>query len=206
VALGLIGKKIGTTQFFSKEGQMVAVTVVETGPCCVVQKKTVKKDGYEALQLGFGNKKAKNVTKPLQGHFKTTGGKAFAILREIRVTDVDNYQVGQDITLSIFKVGDKVKVSGTSKGKGFAGVINRWGFRGGAASHGSMFHRAPGSIGASADPSRVLKGRRMPGHLGTSKVTLKNIEIVDIRTQENLLLLKGAVPGAKNSFVTVYQQ
>jgi large subunit ribosomal protein L3 len=146
------------------------------------------------------------VTKPLQGHFKNTGGKAFAVLREVRVDDVDSYAVGQDITLSIFKVGDKVRVSGISKGKGFAGVMKRWNFRGGTATHGSMFHRAPGSIGASADPSRVLKGTKLPGHLGSEKVTLKNIEIVDIQSQGNLLLLRGAVPGAKNSIITVYRQ
>ena len=124
----------------------------------------------------------------------------------MRIPDADSYQVGQDITLSMFKVGDKVKISGTSKGKGFAGVMKRWNFKGGAKTHGSMFHRAPGSIGASADPSRVLKGMRMPGHMGAAKVTVKNIEVIEIREKENIMLLKGAVPGARNSIVTVYQQ
>jgi large subunit ribosomal protein L3 len=206
VALGLIGKKIGVTQIFSKDGQLVAVTAVQTGPCCVVQKKTAERDGYTALQLGFGSKKAKKVPKPLQGHFKAAGSKPFAVLEEMRIPDVAAYQVGQDITLSMFKVGDKVKISGTSKGKGFAGVMKRWNFKGGAKTHGSMFHRAPGSIGASADPSRVLKGMRMPGHMGAAKVTVKNIEIIEIREKENIMLLKGAVPGACNSIVTVYQQ
>lgn len=206
VALGLIGKKIGLTQIFSKEGQMVSVTAIQAGPCCVVQKKTAERDGYTALQLGFGSKKAKKVSKPLQGHFKAAGSRAFAVLQEVRTADVETYQVGQDITLSMFKVGDKVNISGISKGKGFAGVMKRWNFKGGAKTHGSMFHRAPGSIGASADPSRVLKGRRMPGHMGAAKVTVKNIEVIEIREKENIMLLKGAVPGARNSILTVYPQ
>jgi len=206
VALGLIGKKIGLTQIFSKDGQLVSVTAIQAGPCCVVQKKTAARDGYTALQLGFGSKKAKKVSKPLQGHCKAAGSTAFAVLQEVRIPDADTYQVGQDITLSMFKVGDKVKISGTSKGKGFAGVMKRWNFKGGAKTHGSMFHRAPGSIGASADPSRVLKGMRMPGHMGAAKVTVKNIEVIEIREKENIMLLKGAVPGARNSIVTVYQQ
>ena len=206
MALGLIGKKIGLTQIFSKDGQLVSVTAIQAGPCCVVQKKTAARDGYTALQLGFGSKKAKKVSKPLQGHCKAAGSRAFAVLQEVRIPDADTYQVGQDITLSMFKVGDKVKISGTSKGKGFAGVMKRWNFKGGAKTHGSMFHRAPGSIGASADPSRVLKGMRMPGHMGAAKVTVKNIEVIEIREKENIMLLKGAVPGARNSIVTVYQQ
>ncbi len=206
VALGLIGKKLGLTQIFSKDGRIVPVTVIQAGPCCIVQKKTRDRDGYTALQLGFGSKKSKNISKPLQGHFKTAGTGGFAVLQEVRVDDVSPYDVGKEITLSIFKVGDKVKISGISKGKGFAGVMKRWNFKGGANTHGSMFHRAPGSIGASADPSRVLKGKRMPGHLGAEKVTIKNIEVVEIRAKEHLLLVKGSVPGAKNSIVTVYLQ
>jgi large subunit ribosomal protein L3 len=143
VALGLIGKKIGLTQIFSKEGQMVSVTAIQAGPCCVVQKKTAERDGYTALQLGFGSKKAKKVSKPLQGHFKAAGSRAFAVLQEVRTADVETYQVGQDITLSMFKVGDKVKISGISKGKGFAGVMKRWNFKGGAKTHGSMFIARP---------------------------------------------------------------
>ncbi len=206
MSIGLIGKKIGMTQVFSKEGQMIPVTVVEAGPCCVVQKKTPAKDGYSAVQISFGTKKIKKVTKPLQGHFKASGGKACAVLQEFRADDVEAYQVGQEIPLSIFNAGDKVRVSGINKGKGFAGVIKRWGFKGGTATHGSMFHRAPGSIGASADPSRVLKGKRMPGHLGSKKITVKNIEVVEVRTKENLLLLKGSLPGARNGVVTIYRQ
>ncbi len=206
MVLGLIGKKLGITQIFSRDGQMVPVTVIQAGPCCVVQKKTPEKDGYSALQIGFGDKKLKKTAKPIQGHCKAAGGRAFAILQELRIDNTDAYQVGQDITLSIFKVGDTVKVSGTSKGKGFAGVMKRHNFKGGAESHGSMFHRAPGSIGASADPSRVVKGMRGPGHMGAQKVTMKNLEIIEIREKENLLLLKGSVPGARNSLVTLYQQ
>jgi large subunit ribosomal protein L3 len=185
---------------------MVPVTVIQAGPCCVVQKKTPEKDGYSALQIGFGDKKLKKTAKPVQGHCKAAGGRAFAILQELRIDNTDAYQVGQDITLALFKVGDRVKVSGTSKGKGFAGVMKRHNFKGGAESHGSMFHRAPGSIGASADPSRVVKGMRGPGHMGAQKVTMKNLEIIEIREKENLLLLKGSVPGARNSLVTLYQQ
>ncbi len=206
MALGLIGKKLGLTQIFSKDGRMVPVTVIQAGPCCIVQKKTIDRDGYTALQLGFGSKKSKNVSKPLQGHFKTAGTNVFAVLQEVRIDDVSPYEVGKEITLSIFKVGDKVKITGISKGKGFAGVMKRWNFKGGANTHGSMFHRAPGSIGASADPSRVLKGKRMPGHLGAEKVTVKNIEVMEIREKDNLMLVKGSVPGAKNSIVTVYLQ
>ena len=206
MVLGLIGKKLGITQIFSRDGQMVPVTVIQAGPCCVVQKKTPEKDGYSALQIGFGDKKLKKTAKPIQGHCKAAGGRAFAILQELRMDNIDAYQVGQDITLAIFKVGDTVKVSGTSKGKGFAGVMKRHNFKGGAESHGSMFHRAPGSIGASADPSRVVKGMRGPGHMGAQKVTMKNLEIIEIREKENLLLLKGSVPGARNSLVTLYQQ
>lgn len=206
MALGLIGKKLGLTQIFSKDGRMVPVTVIQAGPCCIVQKKTIDRDGYTALQLGFGSKKSKNVSKPLQGHFKTAGTNVFAVLQEVRIDDVSPYEVGKEITLSIFKVGDKVKITGISKGKGFAGVMKRWNFKGGANTHGSMFHRAPGSIGASADPSRVLKGKRMPGHLGAEKVTVKNIEVMEIREKDNLMLVKGSVPGARNSIVTVYLQ
>ena len=189
MVLGLIGKKLGITQIFSRDGQMVPVTVIQAGPCCVVQKKTPEKDGYSALQIGFGDKKLKKTAKPIQGHCKAAGGRAFAILQELRIDNTDAYQVGQDITLAIFKVGDTVKVSGTSKGKGFAGVMKRHNFKGGAESHGSMFHRAPGSIGASADPSRVVKGMRGPGHMGAQKVTMKNLEIIEIREKDNLLLL-----------------
>lgn len=206
MALGLIGKKLGLTQIFSKDGRIVPVTVIQAGPCCIVQKKTIERDGYSALQLGFGSKKSKNVSKPLQGHFKTAGTNVFAVLQEVRIDDVSSYDVGKEITLSIFKAGDKVKITGISKGKGFAGVMKRWNFKGGANTHGSMFHRAPGSIGASADPSRVLKGKRMPGHLGAAKVTVKNIEVMEIREKDNLMLVKGSVPGARNSIVTVYLQ
>jgi len=203
MVLGLIGKKIGMTQIFSKDGETIPVTVIKAGPCTVIQKKSKDKDGYNALQLGFEEKKWSRVNKPLQGHFKKAGQRAFYHLKEFKVDNIDKYQLGQEITLEIFKVGGKVKVTGKSKGRGFAGVIKRWGFSGGPASHGSMFHRAPGSIGSSAFPSRVFKGKKLPGHYGNKTVTVRNLEIVDIKPEDNLLLLKGAVPGARNSIVII---
>lgn len=206
MALGLIGKKIGMTQVFSSNGELVPVTVIEAGPCTVVQKKTVDRDGYSALQLGYGEKKPEKLNKPLRGHFKHLGGKAFGVLREFRIDATDTYQVGDQIDVSIFKPGEKISVSGISKGKGFAGNVKRWGFNRGPMSHGSKFHRVVGSIGSSAFPSRVFKGKRMPGHLGSEKVTVKNLEVVDLRKDENILLVKGAVPGRRNCIVTILKK
>ncbi len=199
---GLIGKKLGMTQVFSLDGA-VPVTAIQAGPCTVIQKKSAKSDGYEALQLGFGRKKAKNVTKPLQGHFKKADKGIFQVLREFRVDSTETYEVGKEITVDIFEVGDFVDIIGVSKGKGFAGAVKRHGFKGGRMTHGSMFHRAPGSIGASADPSRVFKGKKLPGHLGDRRVTVQNLQIFGVRPEKNLLLVKGAVPGCTNGILLI---
>lgn len=199
---GIIGKKLGMTQVFAEDGAAIGVTAVEVEPSVIVQVKTKEKDGYDSVQLGYGRTKQKNVTKPLQGHFKKANKGNFRVLKEFSV-EAGNFEVGQEIAADIFKPGDFVDVMGTSKGKGFAGVVKRHGFRGGRASHGSMFHRAPGSIGASADPSRVFKGTRMGGHMGNVTKTIQNLQVWQIRPEMNLLLLKGSVPGGKNGFVFI---
>jgi len=191
------------SSLFSPEGQQVPVTVLEIGPCVVTQIKTQVTDGYNALQVGFLPKKTNRVNKPMQGHFKKSGGQAYAFVREIAVDDPSGYTLGQALSVDMFRVGELVDISGLSKGRGFAGVIKRWGFRGGKGSHGSMFHRAPGSIGASATPSKVIKGRKLPGHYGNRRVTVRNLEVVDIRPEENLLIVKGAVPGCRSGLVEV---
>ena len=192
---GIIGKKLGMTQIFHEEGGVVPVTVVQAGPCKVVQIKTSSRDKYTAVQLGFEERDPKRVKKPLQGHFTKAQVPAFRYLKEFRVADADSFQVGQEITVEEFKVGDRVDVTGVSMGKGFMGVVKRWGFRGGRATHGSMFHRAPGSIGASSYPSRVWPGQKMGGHMGDQTTTLQSLEVIDVRPRQNLLLIKGAVPG-----------
>ncbi|MCP4715586.1 MAG: 50S ribosomal protein L3 [Deltaproteobacteria bacterium] len=202
MALGLIGKKLGMTQIYSPQGEAIPVTVIELGPCTVVQKKVDESDGYNALQLGFGDKKIEKCSKPALGHFKKHGDKAYTVLKEFRAKDAE-YQVGDAITTTIFEKGEFVRITGVSKGKGFAGNIKRHGFACGPMTHGSKFHRAVGSSGMSAWPSKVLKGKKMPGHLGTDKVTVKNLEIIETREAENIILLKGAVPGVKNGIVTV---
>jgi large subunit ribosomal protein L3 len=199
----LIGKKVGQTTLFEESGKATHVTVLEIGPCVVIQKKTHDKEGYNALQLGFSEKKEKHTTKALQGHFKKSGATSKRVLKEIRVTDASPFQVGQALTVENFKEVAWVDVTGVSKGKGFQGVVRRHGFRGGRNSHGSMFHRAPGGIGASSDPSRVYPGSRMPGHMGTQKNTVLNLKVVKIDTDNNLLFVKGAVPGADGGIVTV---
>ncbi len=199
---GILGKKLGMTQIFTDEGEMVPVTVIEAGPCTVVRKRTLEKDGYSAIQLGFIEKKMSKVNKPLQGYFKNTG-KAFYILRELRTDNIDNFEVGQEIRVDVFSPGDYVDVTGISKGKGFQGVVKRHGFEGGAASHGSMFHRRPGSIGSSTFPARVWKGKRLPGRMGNRRVTVQNLKVLRVDTRNNLLFIKGAVPGSVNSIVFV---
>lgn len=201
---GILGKKIGMTQVFAADGRRVPVTVVEAGPCTVVQKKTEGTDGYNALQVGFGARKTHRTNKPMMGHFKSADRGAFDHLREISAENVDDYQVGDQIECStVFKAGDIIDVVGTSKGKGFQGVIKRWGFSGGRSSHGSKFHRAPGSIGCSAWPSRVFKGKKMAGQMGNKRVTLQNLEVVEVRPDKNLILIKGAIPGANQSLVVI---
>lgn len=201
---GILGKKLGMTQVFVADGRRIPVTVVEAGPCTVVQKKTESTDGYNALQVGFEAKKSHRVNKPLMGHFKKADQGAFTTLRELAADNVDEYQVGDQVTCdSVFKAGDIVDVTGTSKGKGFQGVIKRWGFSGGRATHGSKFHRAPGSIGMSASPARVHRGKKMPGQMGNARVTQQNLEIVEVRADQNLILVKGAIPGPNQGLVLI---
>jgi len=201
---GILGKKLGMTQDFVADGRRIPVTVVEAGPCTVVQKKTESTDGYNALQVGFEAKKSHRVNKPMMGHFKKADQGAFAALRELAADNVDEYQVGDQVTCdSVFKAGDIVDVTGTSKGKGFQGVIKRWGFSGGRATHGSKFHRAPGSIGMSASPARVHRGKKMPGQMGNARVTQQNLEIVEVRADQNLILVKGAIPGPNQGLVLI---
>ena len=201
---GIIGKKLGMTQVFADDGAAVGVTAIEVDPSVIVQVKTKDKDGYDALQLGYGRIKQKNVTKPLQGHLNKANKGFFRVLKEFP-TQSGNYEVGQEIAADIFQAGDFVDVVGTSKGKGFQGVVKRHGFHGGRATHGSMFHRAPGSIGASADPSRVFKGTKMGGQMGNVRKTIQNLQIWQVRPDRNLLLLKGSTPGSKNGFVLIKQ-
>jgi len=201
---GFIGKKLGMTQIFSEDGAAVPVTVVEVDSSMVVQKKIVATDGYDAVQIGYGRIRQKNVTKALQGHFNKSGKGFFRVLREMR-TVTDNYEPGQELKVDIFKIGDLVDVIGTTKGKGFAGGVKRHGFRGGRATHGSMFHRAPGSIGASAEPSRVFKGKKLPGQMGNERKTIQNLLVLGVRPEKNLILIKGSIPGSKNGIVLVKQ-
>jgi len=202
---GLIGKKIGMTQVFGADGIVVPVTVIRTGPCVVVQKKETGRDGYSAVQIGFGNKKNQRVNKPEQGHMVKAGKGAFQVLREFRLQDVGQYEVGQEIKATdIFKAGDRIDVSGTSKGRGFAGVIKRWSFSGFPASHGTHeYFRHGGAIGNRSYPGRVFKGKKMAGHWGNEKVSVQNLEVVGIRPEENLILVKGAIPGAKRGILII---
>ncbi|MGZ8427821.1 MAG: 50S ribosomal protein L3 [Candidatus Deferrimicrobiaceae bacterium] len=200
---GIVGKKLGMTQVFDAQGKVVPVTVIEAGPCTVVQRKKRQSDGYDAVQLGFGPKKAHRVSKPMLGHFQKAEKGAFATLRELRVDSESTLEVGNEIRVDIFREGDYVDVTGQTRGRGFAGVVKRWGFKGGGASHGSMHHRAPGSIGGSSWPSRVFKNMKMGGHYGNERVTVLNLRVVAIQTEKNLLLVRGAVPGAKNALVFV---
>lgn len=201
---GLIGKKLGMTHIFADDGAAIPVTVIEVEPSVVIQKKTRETDGYDALQLGYGRIKQRNVTKALQGHFKKADKGIFRILREFDM-DPEGYEPGQELNAEIFSPGDFVDVVGTTKGKGFAGVVKRHGFGGGRATHGSMFHRAPGSIGASADPSRVFKGTKLPGHMGCERKTAQNLLVWAVRPDMNVILVRGAVPGYKNGFVLIKQ-
>lgn len=200
---GLMGKKLGMTGLFAAGGRLIPVTVIQAGPCVVTQIKTQATDGYNALQLGFDEIKPRLVTKPRQGHFRKSGEACFRHVREFPVERPEDYSVGQQITLEIFAVGERVDVSGTTKGRGFAGVIKKEGFRGGRTTHGSKCHRIPGSIGSSAWPSRVFKGKGLPGHYGVERQTMQNIEIVDIRPDDHILLVKGAVPGPASGLVAI---
>jgi len=202
---GLLGRKFGMSSLFSPEGEQVPVTVLQVGPCVVTQIKTRDTDGYDALQVGFLEKQSPSrINKALQGHFQKAGGQGYECVGEFGVEDPSTYALGQALNIDdVFKVGDLVDVSGISKGKGFAGVIKRWGFSGGRKTHGSMFHRAPGSVGASATPSKVIKGRKLPGHCGDRRVTVRNLQVIDIRPEQGLLVVKGAVPGSRFGRVEV---
>jgi large subunit ribosomal protein L3 len=201
--VSILGKKLGMTQVYTEDGKALPVTVVEAGPCCVVQVKTLENDGYEAVKLGFLEIKEKKLKKPEAGVFKKAGVKPYRILKEF---PIGGLQVGEFVTVEKFEKGDIVSVSGVSKGKGFQGVMKRHHFSGGPGSHGSMFNRAPGSIGASSYPSRVWKNQGMPGHMGSERVTVKNLEIVDIRADQNLLLIKGAVPGSIGTLIAIKKE
>lgn len=200
----LFGKKLGMTRHFLEEGRSVPVTVLKVEPCIVIQKKTLEKEGYNAIQVGFGPQREGAVNRPLRGHFdKATEGRYFAHLREIRIDDPDSFEVGQEIKSDFINAGDKVHVAGISKGRGFSGVMKRWGFSGGKKTHGSRSHRIPGSIGCSATPGRVRKGIKLPGRMGYQRVTVKNLQVIDVRPDLNVILLEGSVPGSRNSLVEV---
>jgi large subunit ribosomal protein L3 len=200
---GLLGRKLGMTRIFTEEGRWIEVTLLEAGPCTVVQRKTAEHDGYDAVQVGFEDQKESRCSKPLQGHFAKVSLSPKRVLREFRVDAGSELQTGDEIRSDIFTSGDRVDVSGTTKGKGFAGVIKRHGFRGGPGGHGSHFHRAPGSIGQSADPSKVYKGKRLPGHAGNARKTIQNLEVVQVDPDKNLLVVRGNVPGARGGLVVV---
>jgi large subunit ribosomal protein L3 len=204
---GIIGKKLGITQIFKEDGELIPVSVIQAGPCQVVQIKTVKKDGYSSVQVGFEQKPERLINKPEIGHFKAANVPPFRHLKEFRDFSAEQSKVGAEITVAAFKEGDIVKVTGISKGKGFQGVVKRHHFRGGPKTHGqSDRYRAPGSIGASADPSRVIKGVRMPGRMGGDQVTVRGLKIVKVDTDNNLLYVRGAVPGANKSIVIIRRQ
>jgi len=202
---GIIGKKLGMTQLFSADGSVTPVTVIKAGPCIVVQKKTVNTDGYDAVQLGLVEDKApRRVNKPTEGHFKRAGVPPTRVLREVRIQASDEAtSVGDKVLVDMFTANDVVEVVGKSKGKGFAGVVKRHGFAGGVATHGSMFHRAPGGIGASAYPSRVIKGTKMAGHMGNARNTVKNLRVAAVDAENNLLMIRGPVPGPNGSYVLI---
>ena len=199
----ILGEKIGMTQIFTEDGRVVPVTVVKAGPCVIVQKKTVETDGYNAVQVGFGEVKEKNVIKPKKGHFAKVKAAPTRYLREFRTDEAEELEAGSEIKVDIFEAGEKIDVSGISKGKGFLGVIARWGQHRGPMSHGSRYHRRPGSMGACASPGKVMKGKRLPGRGGFDKVTIQNLEVVKVDMDKNLILIKGAVPGAKGGLVTI---
>ncbi len=206
---GLIGRKLGMTQVFAEDGTVVPVTVLEVGPCVVTQVKTEERDGYKAVQLGFGERKEKNVNKPLKGHMQkalqSSGRKSyFSVLREFRVEDTEPFEVGREIRVEdVFQIGERVDVTGRSKGRGFSGTIKRWGFSRGPMTHGCKNIREPGSTGCATFPGRVIKGKKMPGHYGDERVTVLNLKIVDVRPEDNVVLVKGAVPGARNGIVLI---
>ena len=199
----ILGTKIGMTQIFNEDGRVVPVTVILAGPCTVVQKKTAETDGYDAVQVGFGEVKEKSLNKPQKGHFAKADTAAKKYLREFRLEDVSALNVGDEIKADTFEAGEKVDVTGISKGKGFAGPMKRWGLHRGPMTHGSGYHRGSGSMGACSSPGRVMKGKKLPGHMGVEKVTVQNLEVVKVNAEENIILVKGAVPGSKGGLITI---
>ncbi len=205
--LGLIGKKLGMTAIFSEDGTRVPVTVVQLDQCTVMQKKDESRDGYRALQVGYELIPERKVNRPQKGHQQKATNGYYRALKEFRVDNIDDYDLGQELSVDMFKIGEKVKIQGNSKGRGFAGVMKRWNFRGLSATHGThKVHRSPGAIGQCADPSRVFKGKKMPGQMGNRQISIKNIEIIDVRADDNLILLRGQVPGPKKSRVVIRKQ
>ncbi|MDO4851018.1 MAG: 50S ribosomal protein L3 [Actinomycetota bacterium] len=201
----ILGRKLGMTQVWSEDDNLLPVTVIQAGPCTIAQIKSEETDGYAAIQIGFGDISDKHVNKPMAGHFAKAGVAPMKYLREVRVDDPSQYNLGDQVTVEAFNEVKRVDVTGISKGKGFAGVMKRYNFGGGPGGHGSHFHRIPGSVGMCATPSRVLKGLRLPGHMGNERVTVRNLEVISVDTEQNLLLVKGAVPGGKGALVTVRQ-
>ena len=199
----ILATKVGMTQIFNEDGVLTPVTVLQAGPCVVTQVKTVENDGYSAVQVGFGEKREKLVNKPMKGQFDKAGVSYKRFVREFRFENAEEYQLGQEITADIFVAGDKIDATATSKGKGFQGAIKRHGQSRGPMAHGSKFHRHAGSNGAASDPSRVFKGKKMPGQMGNKKVTIQNLEVVRVDAENNLLLVKGCVPGPKKSLITI---
>ena len=200
---GLIGKKIGMTQIFNEEGKVIPVTVIEAGPCVVSQVKTEETDGYNSIQLGFGAIKESKVNKPERGHFTKANIAPARYLREFRVDSIEDVKVGDELKADIFMAGDKIDIQGTSKGKGFQGVIKRHGQHRGPMGHGSMYHRRPGSMGSTSTPGRVFKGKKLPGHMGAETVTIQNLEVIKVDLDKNIILIKGSVPGAKGSILKI---
>ncbi len=201
---GLIGKKVGMTRIFNGEGVQIPVTVIEAGPCPVVQVKSLDRDGYQAVQVGFGAQMAKRATRAETGHAAKAGLETTPrLMREFRIGEEEAYEVGQQLTVALFEAGDLVKVTGNSKGRGFQGVVKRYGFRGRPGSHGHPMSRNPGSIGPGTDPSRVIKGKKMPGRMGGTRTTIRNLEVVRVDGERNLLFVKGGVPGARNGYVLI---
>lgn len=199
----IIGRKIGMTQVFDEVGTVIPVTVIEAGPCTVVQVKTLETDGYNSIQLGFGEVKEKRMNKPAKGHFKKSKLDLKKHLREFRTEEISEVKVGDEIKLDVFEAGEKVDIQGTSKGKGFQGVIKRHGQSRGPMGHGSMYHRRPGSMGSTSTPGRVFKGKKLPGHMGCETVTIQNLDIVRVDTDKNVILVKGSVPGAKGAILKI---
>ncbi|MEG0004865.1 MAG: 50S ribosomal protein L3 [Clostridium sp.] len=199
----ILGRKIGMTQIFDEIGRVIPVTVIEAGPCVVVQKKTVETDGYNAIKVGFGEIREKLVNQPVKGQFAKANVSLKRYLKEFRLEDISSFEVGSEIKADVFVAGDKIDVTGTSKGKGFAGTIKRWNFSRGPMTHGSKYHRGVGSMGAASFPGRTFKGKKMPGHMGAVKTTTQNLEVVRVDADKNLILIKGAVPGPKKGLVMI---